>query len=153
MAKRPPESSDAEVAITARSGVRVTRPMIVLKGIAVAANAALAAVLSAIGITIAARVVEQYPGYVPAYMPLVVGLAVSPLMSAVAVGAGVALWLRSGRPGVVLLVDAVATLAVWSPVLLPLVFLPGGLLQLAWFVAPASTVLTAFGAWRDQPAP
>jgi hypothetical protein len=127
--------------------------MIVLKGIAVAANAALAAVLSAIGITIAARVVEQYPGYVPAYMPLVVGLAVSPLMSAVAVGAGVALWLRSGRPGVVLLVDAVATLAVWSPVLLPLVFLPGGLLQLAWFVAPASTVLTAFGAWRDQPAP
>jgi hypothetical protein len=127
--------------------------MIVLKGLAIAANAALAAILSAMGVRIAAVVVEQYQsGWVPACMPLVFGLAIVSLVLAADVGAGIAVWLRHDHRRVALLADAGATLAVWSPFLLPLVFLPGGLLQLAWWLAPASTVLTSFVAWRDQPS-
>lgn len=126
--------------------------MTVLNGFAIAANAVLVAILSAMGVRIAALVVEQYQsGYVPAYLPQVFGLAICSLALAAAVGAGVAVWLRTDRRRVALLADAVATLAVWSPFLLPLVFLPGGLLQLAWFLAPACLMLTAFVAWRDRP--
>lgn len=72
--------------------------MTVLNGFAIAANAVLVAILSAMGVRIAALVVEQYQsGYVPAYLPQVFGLAICSLALAAAVGAGVAVWLRTDR--------------------------------------------------------
>jgi hypothetical protein len=122
--------------------------MRLLRGIAIAANVVLVALLASMGTQVLVRVAAQIEsGYTPSYLPLVIGLGVIPLGLAMALAGGVVLWLRSGRHWLVLLADVVTSLSVWT-ILVPLVFLPGGELVIAWGLSPTCAVMTALIAWR-----